>query len=306
MWRLAWGAVHLACALGGALVVLPCSAQVVVPPSIVEPEEPKPIPASQLMLVDPDGTNLRVFAAFAGRNVGSPQFSPDGTLLAYDTWTDEFFSDTQIEVATLDGKVQRRLGRGAMPSWSPDGSQIVCHTYDSPQSIVVMDIEGEGRETIMLHWGSPRWSRVGQRIVSAMATRGISVFNLATGGEVVVAPNFSLWQGQSVSPDGRMIVFGERNGGVCLATLNDDATRATVRWIVRSGQSYHSGWSKDGKTVVFEWRPTPEAPQQLYLFEVDSTEAPRLLPGQDPAVDNRDVSWSPDGKTIIFVSTKVR
>lgn len=193
-----------------------------------------------------------------------------------------------------------------MPSWSPDGKQIVCHTYDSPQSIVVMDVEGEGRETIMSHWGSPRWSPVGNRIVSALATGGISIFDLATGKDIVVAPGHQLWQGQSISPDGKMIFFGERSGGVALATLNDDATAATVRPIARGGLSYHSGWSKDGKTVVFNWLPTPSAPQHLYLFDVDSQDPPRLLPGQDPAYDNRDVSWSPDGKTIIFVSTKVR
>lgn len=297
-------AIVLACAVV-APSSLPCRGQSLTPYSLAPGATP-PIPASQLMLVSPDGTKLREFAAFAGRNVGSPQFSPDGKLLAYDTWTDQYWADTEIEIATLDGKVVRHLGKGAMPSWSPDGKQIVCHTYESPQSIVVMDVEGEGRETIMHHWGSPRWSPVGNRIISASVTGGISIFDLVTGRDIIVAPGRNLWQGQSVSPNGKMICFGDRSGGVGLATLNDDATSATVQWIFRAGQSYHSGWSKDGKTVVFHLQLTPSSPQQLFLYDIGSKAPPRLLPGQDPAYDNRDVSWAPDGESIIFVSTKVR
>jgi Tol biopolymer transport system component len=263
------------------------------------------LPRSRMMLINPDGTGLRELEAFSDRNVGSPQFSPDGKLIAYDTWT-KGFETTTIEVAALDGTIKRKLGKGAMPSWSPDGTQLVFHTYESPQTIVVMDLEGEGRETIMPHWGSPRWSPVGNRIISAMSSGGISIFDLSTGKEWVVAPNHRLWQGQSISPDGTRICFGNSNGGVFLATLNKDATKATVRPIMREGESYHSTWSPDGKTVVFNFRPKPGAIPQLYLCDVDSGKAPRPFPGQDPKSDNRDVHWSRDGKTLVFISVEVR
>jgi Tol biopolymer transport system component len=269
-------------------------------------DEPSVKPPNRLVLINPDGTNLRELKAFADRNVGSPQWSPDGKWLAYDTWTADF-SDTQIEIAGLDGTVKRRLGMGAMPSWSPDGMQIVCHTYESPQTIVVMDVEGNGRETIMRHWGSPRWSPVGNRIISPLPSGGVSVFDVATGEEWVVARDHNAWQGLSISPDGKQFVFGERGGGgASIATFNDDASKVVCKWIVREGESYHSSWSPDGKTVVLHWRRTPAEPEQLYLYAVGADRPPQRLKGQGADCNNRDPSWSPDGKSILFVSTKVR
>jgi Tol biopolymer transport system component len=262
-------------------------------------------PALQMMLINSDGTGLRQLASFDGRGVGSPQFSPDGKWIAYDTWTDDDFVTTTIEIMSLDGKGTRQVGRGAMPSWSPDGTQIVCHTYDSPQTIVVMDVDGGGRETVMQHWGSPRWSPVGNRIVSATPRGGIAIFDLTTGKEWIVAPNHSLHQGLSIYPDGRKICFGDASGGVALATLTADEKKATVRWILRDGQTYNTSWSPDGRQVIFNLRPRPGAIDQMYLWNVDSDEKPRRLPGQSLARDNHDMHWSPDGKTIVFMSVRV-
>lgn len=267
--------------------------------------KPPQRPKREMMFIDPDGTNLRRFHSLEDRYCGSPQWSPDGKDIAYDAWeAGETFEDAVIEIVHVENLTTKRLGKGAMPSWSPDGTQIVCHTYDTPSTtIVVMDLDGDGREQIMDHWGSPRWSPVGNRIISANFRGGLSVFDLVSGKEWGVALGHSAWQGLSISPNGLNVCFGASDGGVVLATLNQDATSATIRFLAETGQSYQSSWSPDSKRVVFNWRPKPEAIPQLYLYDIEQDKVPRLLPGQESTRDNREPSWSPDGKTILYVSS---
>ena len=134
---------------------------------------------------------LALLSDTPGYTCGSPDWSPDGKLIAYDTWrVGQTFSDSKVAVIRSDGSQLRLLGPGAMPSWSPDGTHLVCHTYESPQTVIVMNADGSGRETIVNHWGSPRWSPRGNRIATIGADRGIALFDLATGKErsILAAP----------------------------------------------------------------------------------------------------------------------
>ncbi len=84
----------------------------------------------ELWQINADGGGLRRFTEAPGYTCGSPDWSPDGKLVAYDTWpAGEPLQNSQIAVVHADGKHRRVIGPGAMPSWSPDGTQIVCHTY---------------------------------------------------------------------------------------------------------------------------------------------------------------------------------
>ncbi len=190
-----------------------------------------------------------------------------------------------------------------MPSWSPNGEQLVAHTYESPQTIVVINADGSGRETILNHWGSPRWSPRGNRIASIGPHRTIALFDLATGKErTIFRGPYSLWQGFSISPDGLRFCFGDSQGGIGLATLDERSMQASVRWLVKTGECYHSSWSPDGRRLVFSWKPPNHELYQLHLLNVDADEEPKLLPGQDSSRNNCDPDWSPDGKTIVFSS----
>ena len=119
-------------------------------------------------------------------NCGSPDWSPDGTLIAYDTWRiGQTWSESKVAVIRADGTDRRLLGDGAMPSWSPDGTHLVYSPY-SPQGIVVMAADGRGREMIAYHWGSPRWSPRGNRIATCL-DGNIGLFDLTTGRESTTA-----------------------------------------------------------------------------------------------------------------------
>jgi len=41
---------------------------------------------------------------------------------------------------------------------------------------------------------------------------------------------------------------------------------------------------------------------QLYEFDPDTDDPPRLMTGQDPERNNEDACWTPDGRQLIVVS----
>jgi TolB protein len=255
----------------------------------------------QLWKINADGTGLAKFADTPGYTCGSPDWSPDGKLVAYDTWeTSQTLEDSQIAVIGADGKNRRLIGPGAMPSWSPDGKQLVCHTY-KPYTIVVMNADGAGREKILDHWGSPRWSPKGNRIATIL-NNNIALYDLATGKERTILPDrYDVHYGFAISPDGEQFCFGGTQGGVFLATLDEKTMAASVRHLLMTGMCRHASFSPDGKRVVFSWQPDKK-PGQLYVLNLAGEHGPELLKGQNNSRSNFNPDWSPDGKTIIFAT----
>lgn len=263
-------------------------------------------PPRELWKINVDGTGLARFADTSGYICGSPDWSPNGKLVAYDTWpVEKQLRDSQIAVIRADGTERRLLGPGAMPSWSPDGKQLVFHVYGSGNEtdhIVVMNADGTGRETIINHWGSPRWSPRGNRIASILDSN-IALYDVATGTERPILPAiYSVYWGFGISPDGLRICFGGDDGGVYLATLNEQQMKASVRTLADTGKCYHASFAPDGKRIVFAWQPTGAKFIQLYTTNPDTNESPRPITGQGESQNNMNPDWSSDGKTIIFAS----
>ncbi|MCG8450833.1 MAG: hypothetical protein MI725_14795 [Pirellulales bacterium] len=266
-------------------------------------------PSRDLFLINVDGSELTPLCPdfTKSRLCGSPAWSPDGKWVAFDTWKiGQGLTDTHLFVVRADGTELRDLGPGAMPSWSPDGKQIVCHTY-SPSHVVVLNVDGTDRETVVDHWGSPRWSPVHDRIF-LMGRRGsIAVYDLKKGVEQsVLEDSYSPRLGFSISPNGNRICFGDNKGGVYIAQLDETTMLAKAKERVAKGKTTHSSWSPDGKQIVFSWRSTSMEPYQLYLVEADSEDPPKLLPGQNNWLHNTDPAWSPDGKKIVYAASASR
>lgn len=257
-----------------------------------------------LFLVPAEGGESQLLLSDENRAYGSPQWSPDGKVIAMDTWPldrpNASFTDAHIGLYTIETKEFKTIGPGAMPSWSPDATQLVCHTYN-PSQIVVLNADGSGREVILDQWGSPRWSPDGQIIYTAHQGGGVGAFNLRTGKQTIAAAKHSrLWQGLSVSADGKWLCFSASEGGLGVANRGEGEYFQT-EWKWPRFDARHSSWSPDSKQIVARVDSTGEVETRKGLFYLDPTgeQPPKLVPGSGKKWWGIDPDWSPDGKRIV-------
>ena len=72
-----------------------------------------------------------------------PTWSPDGTYIAYSTWSEE------IDVEHPDGTGWRLVTlHGRFPSWSPDGTKLAYVCRPRHASLCVMNVDGTGQHQI--------------------------------------------------------------------------------------------------------------------------------------------------------------
>lgn len=261
---------------------------------------------SEIWKINPDGTGLERVVGTPGETCGSPEYSPDGKFIAYGrNRLDQTLYDTHIIVCRADGKEPRDLGPGGMATFSPDGKQLVFHTYEKenePPHIVIMNADGTGRKNILDHWGSPRWCRTGNRIYSIL-NGNIARYDLTTGKEQTILPeSYSMYWGFGVSPDAKRICFSGYESNLYLATLDEKSQQATVRTLLDHGKSTYAAFAPDGKRIVFSYIALGTHWMQLYTMDVDKDKKPKHLDGQNKTRLNWGPTWSPDGKTILFGS----
>lgn len=216
----------------------------------------------------------------------APAFSPDGKRIAYASNKD---GKKTIQVVALADMVPKRISDGAAggdtePTWSPDGKRIVFvrgHAEDR-HDLFVVPADGSRAPELLLrgdddkpvYAGTPAWS-----------------------------------------PDGKTIVFSSdrREGKGTGLWLLDVATKRLRRltfprpgaWFVRDR---YATWSPDGKHIAFASNRHVASGDQaddydIYAINPDGSGLIRLTDDPGAAFDP---AYSPDGKRIVFTSTRDR
>jgi TolB protein len=245
-----------------------------------------------VFLVRGDGSqDHQIVADLPGRQA-HPDFSRDGSRLAFDQLTSEDSAASQVYVADTEGAHARRLDPCGVPkcaghwepAWSPDGKQLAVST----------DVDAGPFQP--------------------PARFGIAIIDLAKGTERSVLEHageagqdhFARW-----SPNGRELVFWrgrEGPGGVQAAVFVVGADGTGLRRLTAWGRlAGDPDWSPDGRRIVFTTRPLVDFPgagqSELYTIRPNGTGLRRLTsygPNGPRATQPR---WTPDGKAILYTRT---
>jgi Tol biopolymer transport system component len=147
-----------------------------------------------IYVMNEDGSDVRRVTDFApNRNEYRPNWSPDGSMIAFQGDRDIPIGNTEIYVMNADGSGQKRLtnypGHDDWPDWSPDGREIVFSrgaSFLTPEVYVMEAAGGEPREVTLPALEpfkftlSPKRPVAGKRVTAALIVFEASGADLGT------------------------------------------------------------------------------------------------------------------------------
>jgi TolB protein len=235
-------------------------------PWIVFSAQPKGAPGpAQLFRIHTGGAGIQQLTNGGRYSATEPSFSPDGKRIAF------IRLGAGIYRMNADGSGQRRLTSGARdiyPVWSPDGKRIAfLRPYRAAWRVHTMPSAGGAVRRLPQGppAGRPTWTKDGRSLL-VPAAGDILRIDARTGAVKTyygLTLDIQTTQHATVSPDGRTVAYV----GPRLSTGAPDCG--------------------EGRCPQFA----------LYLARVPAPHRPRKLLN-----DTGPAGWSPDGKTLVFVS----
>jgi Tol biopolymer transport system component len=246
----------------------------------------------------------------------SPEMSPDGSRVAFDGIKDPRHDrgDSHIAIVNLnDGSVED-LGRGAMPSWSADGTWLAYSRYTPDQGVYIRSIAGGSEELIeAFAWGI-QWSPDGKRLAYARGGNLI-IYDLATKTKHTVFPENRPLRYEEIygncgwSADSKRICFKARRrpttelnvkrpGPTQLAIVPADGEPELKVCFNADAVSEDVAWHPDGARIVM-----PMA-QTLYEFDPDAKSQGRPIPGLPANRTDTGACWSRNGEILVFIGCR--
>ena len=252
-----------------------------------------------------------------------PTLSPDGKQLAYVRGYPDL-KETTLLIAAADGTNERKLASlksssntaftiGAGPSWSPDGKRIACavdKVGDSGeyQELFEVQVDNGAMKPIT----SERWLRVGR---AAWISDGSGLTLVATDQESLLS---QVWFVSYPNGEARKVT-NDLDDYRDLSMTGDSRAMAVVQssqqanvWLVPEADAGRAAeitsnnfdgvlglaWTPDGRIVYSTVTGTT---QNLWIMDADGRHQKQLT---DNAGFSRGVTVSPDGRYIVFGSTR--
>ncbi len=264
----------------------------------------------EFFVMNADGTGWKSLFLFEGHPAcGSPAVSPDGKQIAFDAWSPKQQEGPALFVMSIDGGNPRQICVGMMPTWSIDG-QVLAYSRIVPNSAVwLVDIAGDKPERIDHGWGA-QWSPDGTAIAftqgAALKSYDIQAATLRTVLDGEANPYQGIYWNTAWSPDGKRLCFKglKADGTQEVATVNmtGDKPELKVHHSTKDAVNADFAWHPQGNRIVFAMHCPERKRTQMYEFDPDKNDPPKLLKGQDETRNNTDMCWTPDGKRLIVVS----
>jgi Tol biopolymer transport system component len=278
------------------------------------------VPTSDIYSIAADGTDQWNLTNTPGVSEDLLSLSPDGTKLA-------FVQGGWLVVSGTDGHGLRRLARFSRddsfvsaPQWSPESRQIayvqgfsctgaLCYR----QEVWIADVATGTARLLREGIVEPAWSPGGIRIAYVRARLTTEGREPAYRQSVVVADDdatnrrtiASAGTHPTWSPSGRFLAFaGPKLGNLIRCRADGSGRRSLLPrprhgdWI---GDVDNITWSPDRRHIAFTGS-TLSTGEGAYLVRPSGRGLRRL----GPASSNRPLSWSPDGKKLVWPHPRSR
>ncbi|MBK8062538.1 MAG: PD40 domain-containing protein [Gemmatimonadetes bacterium] len=220
----------------------------------------------------------------------APSFSSDGKYIAFIAQGSFLRGEVFPDLWLGDGETGKRIKRLVKSNLNPDFEELrllYSQSAFSPDGReLAFTAQKDGKDVLYL-----------MDVKRRRIARVFDKFPL----DVVMSPAWS--------PDGKQIVFQGYNDGI-----NDlwivDVTTGKLRQLTNDKfAEMMPQWSPDGKTIAFTTDRTPKSELEVLKFEAWqigtfdlATSKIEILPNQDGL--NLNPMWSPDGKSLAFVSDR--
>jgi TolB protein len=226
-----------------------------------------------------------------------------------------------IWVADFDGGNARRVvSNGAinvLPRWSPDGRFLLFTSYltggaylyklDIARKIITRVSKKKGTHT------GGNFSPNGKRVAFSFTPRtnnssDVYVANTNGTGYKRLTKSWGIDVSPSWSPDGKQIAFvSERFANPQIFLMNSDGSSQT-RLTFKGNYNQEPRWSPRGNEIMFTARDE-FLQYDLFVIKLEKDSSGTLKPTYRRLTQNQgtnlEACWSPDGRYILFVSTRV-
>jgi TolB protein len=192
------------------------------------------------------------------------------------------------------------------PRWSPDGKKICYTSYkDRNPDLFLINPDGTGKRTLSVRQGlnmAARWSRDGTMLALTLSPSGNpDIYLINPAGLIVrqITHEAGVETAADFSPTGQNLVYISDKAGYPQMYICDIFGQQTRRLMT----PYHTDspvWSLRGDTIAFAMFT---ASRKIDLYKIDIF-GRRLTQLTVDSYSNENPSWSPDGRFIVFTSTR--
>ena len=223
----------------------------------------------------------------------------------------------EIWAMDYDGANQHQLTMlhsiALTPRWSPDADRIAFTCYPTAGSILSAQIcVYSGISSRLLSWprfrgtnSAPAWAPDGTKVMFMSSMLGNPELFVAEA-DGSHARRLTHSTGADTSPvwnpkTGQQVAFvSDRGGTPQLYVMDADGSEVQKIELTDKGYVIDPAWSPNGQLLAFSWR-RPSGNYDLYIMDI-ATHA--LVELTRDAGRNERPSWAPDGRHIVFESTR--
>lgn len=256
----------------------------------------------ELFTIQPDGSNLTQLTHLNNLINGFAP-SPDGKHIAFRTFPDGFSTSLVLNIMRSDGSGMLELTNDTTGGivWSPDSQQIAfISKRDGLGELYIINIDGSNKRRLtygttdkfMNDVYSASWSPDGKQIAFVRSSE-LFMINSDGTNERILLPNKQSIYGVTWSKDGQKLTFAmTESNETSIYSIRPDGTDLTK---INNLPGFRSGfiWSPDEQYYIYV--PKEDGIFSAFLIDVDTKDEFQI------SEDISGVSWSPDGKNIVYI-----